>query len=120
MLHTKRTWCVTEAGSPEGMAEKLTRHTWTLCTAFRLREYLFLNDSTSENGVQEYAVLTAPTYPDGPCTQVESITFGWCRYEEGLEFVRRILAHEYDGGGTVLSGLRLETPDEHDRCHLRM
>jgi hypothetical protein len=120
MMHTKRTWCVNLVGSPEELAEKLTNHSWTLCTGMKHGDYLFLNDSTSEDGAQEYAVVKLPGDTGGFPRQVESITFGWCDFEKGLEYVRRTLAGEYDDGGTSLPGLRLETPDQHDRCHLCM
>jgi hypothetical protein len=72
MMHTKRIFSEpSEVTSAEDLAEKLTQHTWTTCSAFRYQDLLFLNDSTGPDGAQEYAVLR-----DG--RQIESITFGWC------------------------------------------
>ena len=114
MMHKKRTWCVSPKTTPEEVAELLTRTTWTLCTAFELSGYLFLNDSTSEDGAQEYAVVKRPTDPAGPFVQVESITFGWCDPPKALDYVRRVLAGEFDTGDFAAEvSPRLETPDEH-------
>ena len=77
MMHTRRKFCVLPVETADELAEKPTAHIWTLCTAFRLTDYLFLNDSTSEDAAQEYAVARATT-ENGPALQVESITFGWC------------------------------------------
>ena len=56
MIHTKRRWYVSPVENTETLAEKLTQHSWTLCTGFALQGTLFLNDSTSEDGAQEYAI----------------------------------------------------------------
>jgi len=113
MLHERRTFHVADAASIEDLAEKVTECTWTLCTGFRLRvegqELLFLNDSTSENGAQEYAVFT----PDG--TQIESITFGWCDAAAAEQHIRDVLA-----GAIVQMGhyhLSIDLSPEHV-CHL--
>ncbi len=60
MIHTKRVWSVSEVESAEKLAEMLTEHTWTLCAGFVVvghPEYLFLNDSFSEDGAGEFAVI---------------------------------------------------------------
>lgn len=96
MMHPKRLFGVTDVGSSEDLAEKLTHHTWTLCTGFRHAGYLYLNDSTSEDGVAEYAVFNEKTG-----RQVESITFGWYKpdkfglYNEALGYIRKISAGEH-------------------------
>src|SRR6266571_4231859 len=59
MFHDKRRWYLSEVESPVALAEKLTRHTWTLCTGFYVRgfeNYLFLNDATHEDGALEIGV----------------------------------------------------------------
>ena len=81
MLHKNRTFgepC--PATSAEDLAEKLTEHTWTTCSAWSLGDLLFLNDSTCEDGAQEYAVVRSGK-------QIESITFGWCSYYKALEII---------------------------------
>lgn len=118
MIHTARAYCVSEVHSAEELAEKLTAHARTLCTAFRLGDYLFLNDSTHEDGGQEYAVLKRPSAPGEPYRQVESITFGSCDFDRGLAYVRRVLAGRFDRSGTaVRHQLYLETEAEHELCH---
>ncbi len=116
VFHRQRRWCVTPAASPEELAGKLTEQTWTLCTAFELAGYLFLNDSTSEDGAQEYAVVRVTDA--GVHIQVESITFSWCTRERALELIRQVLAGAFDAAGpfgpvTVV----LEQPGQH-RCGL--
>ena len=69
----------------EVLAEKLTQHTWTLCTAFQLGPLLFLNDSTSEDGAGEWAIVK-----DGQ--QIETITFGWCSEEQALAYILELQA----------------------------
>lgn len=113
MLFPKRVHHVADVPSVEDLAEKLTAHTWTLCTGFRLavgdQALLFLNDSTSEDGAQEYAVFA----PDG--RQLETITFGWCDRGRAVELIRQVLA-----GRVVDMGrfeLRLDERPDHV-CHL--
>lgn len=97
MFYERRTWGPpSRIESAEDLAEKLTEHTWTLCTAFQHRDYLYLNDSTSEDGAQEYAIVKnhKSTY-----RQIESITFGWCSREKALEYVNDISQGKYDNEG---------------------
>jgi hypothetical protein len=107
MLHPKRLFQVTEVTSAEELAQKLTEMTWTLCQGFRLGELLFVNDSFSEDGAQEYAVFRGDE-------QVESVTFGWCKEARALELIRM-----FEGEANEHLGhfeLRLER--EGHRCDL--
>ena len=79
MLHTTRRWQVVDVRGADALADKLTDFTWTLCTTFRCDRVLFLNDSFSENGAQEYAVVR-----DG--RQIDSITFSCCTRDESSPF----------------------------------
>ena len=86
MFHDTRIWC--EPGvvdTPVELAEKLTQYTWTLCTAWRLGDLLFLNDSLREDGAGEWAVLR-----DG--RQIESITFGWCDRAQALQYITELVS----------------------------
>lgn len=89
MIHSGRRFGVADVASVEELCEKVTSMTWTLCAGFRLTEngkaLLFLNDSISEDGTQEYAVF------DGDL-QVESLTFGWCTKEQAIRLVNEVLA----------------------------
>lgn len=113
MIFPRRVHHVVDVPSVEALAEKLTNHTWTLCTGFRLtvgdRVLLFLNDSTGEDGAQEYGVFA----PDG--RQLESITFGWCDQSRAEELLRHVLAGRVVEMGRV--ELRLDEEPDHV-CHL--
>ena len=111
MIHKHRTFQIAEDVTRIALlAENLTQHTWTLCTAFKLvtapdaEPLLFLNDSFSENGAQEYAVIR-----DG--RQIESITFSWCSQGEAYNHI----AYLVRGGGIDCGPLepRLEPADTH-------
>lgn len=116
-MHKNRRWCVGQVSSAEELAEKLTRHTWTRCTGFELSGYLFLNDSTSEDGGQEYAVVKREA--DGRFLQLESITFGWCDFDKAIGFIKAAASGEWDQGELVCEvHPQLDTPETHGRCHL--
>lgn len=91
MLHKRRIWTLFEVDTAGLLADKLTEHTWTLCTAFFVYgrpDVVFLNDSTTEDSVVEFAVLRK----DGDSWyQIESITFGWCDHEKALRYVEQCL-----------------------------
>lgn len=114
MMHERRIWTVAPIESAEELARMLTEHDWTLCTAFELQGYLFLNDATSEDGIQEYAVVKR--CDDGTFLQVESVTFGWCDFGRALEHVRR--ATEGRNEFATIASPRLDTPEQHERCPL--
>ena len=117
MMHDDRRWVVTAVATAEELAEKLTSTTWTCCTGFELGGYLWLNDATSPDGGQEYGVLQK-VGPGGRPLQVESITISWCTCDQALEHIRRTLRGEDDGNDFAhVVSPRLETPDEHGRCH---
>lgn len=141
MFHDNRRWCVTPVQSVDELVDKLLNYSWCCCAAFELGEYVWLNDSTSPDAVQEYAVVhrsvgVAPAY-----RQVESITVGWCTPQQ-----LTALAHSIHHGserrapaegpvararsvGDLLEYLgadaaaldapvqpQLETPETHGRC----
>lgn len=115
MLYPRRVHTLRTVTDVEELAELLTEHTWTFCTGFRLsldgRCLLFLNDSTSEDGAQEFAVF------DQNGDQVESITFGWCDRARGAELIRRTLAGEDEALGTY--ELLLDLNPQHICSHCR-
>jgi hypothetical protein len=85
MLHAKRTWAVYPVETAEELASLVTS-SWTLCSAFEFAGLLFLNDSTSEDGAQEYAVI----YEGFP---IEPVSFGWCGFEAALRHILHVTAH---------------------------
>jgi hypothetical protein len=112
MMHEDRTWCVSPVESAEELARKLTETVWCCCTGFALGDYLWLNDSFSPDGAQEYAVLQKS---DGKLIQIESITFGWCNEPTALRYVKETLAGEDNIFRREVEAV-LETPDTHARC----
>jgi len=87
-MHPERRFVVTGIASAEKLAMMLTAFTWTICSGFEHGGLLFLNDSTSEDGAQEYAVIK-------DSRQVGSITFGWCTEEEAGGYIRTLLAGDF-------------------------
>jgi hypothetical protein len=116
MLHSTRIWSVASAETAESLAHQLTQYTWCGCNGFALGSYVFVNDATSGDGAQEYGVLR----PDsGDYVQIESLTFSWMNEDRALAIIRRVLAGEFDAGAySRIDGRRLQSPDEHGRCHL--
>jgi hypothetical protein len=108
MIHINRHFQVSEVLSIADLVESLTEHTWTLCTAFRLGDILFLNDSFSEDGAQEYTVVRNGR-------EIESVTFSWQSRAEAHNTITWLV----EGGGGDYGALSpiLEGPDEH-RCPL--
>ena len=86
MMHSLRTWKIFDVSTPEELARQLTQYTLAGCTGFRLEGsgMLFLNDSTSGDGAQEYGVVL-----ESSGLQVESVTFGWMSEPRALELLRR-------------------------------
>ena len=116
MFHNDRVCCVTRVDSAEDLARRLTETTWTCCTAFELGEYLWLNDATSADGGQKYAVVRR-VGPNGNPIQIESTTFSWCDYDEALGHIERTLRGEDDQNDFAHEvKLSLETPEQHGRC----
>jgi hypothetical protein len=92
MMHKNRVFRVNEiTGGQPDLVEKLTEHSWTSCTAWRLTDsgktLTFYNDQTSADGAGEWAV-----YENGQ--QIESITFSWCTPEKSAKYVRELFAGE--------------------------
>ena len=86
MFHKGRTWAIHRVDSAETLAEMLTERTWTLCSGFVIEgheEYLFLNDSTHEDGAGEYGVIRGGLTADRR-HQIESITLCWRGAIRGL------------------------------------
>lgn len=141
MYHNQRRWCVRSVESADDLVDKLLRFSWCSCTGFELEGHLWLNDSTSPDALQEYAVVRKPTTEDGAYRQVESITVSWCNRQQLLGHIEVI---HHDGpqpapdegpvvrarsvgdlldhlGATRESGAavvhpQVETPEEHGRC----
>ena len=111
MSHTTRIWGEpVVVDSPAELADKLTNYTWTLCSAWRLGDLLFLNDSLNEDGAGEWAVVR-----NGH--QIESVTFGWCDKARALEYITALVC------GTLTGDYGAANPKfhpAHERCDLCM
>src|SRR5450432_2355291 len=80
VMHSRRRFCVSPVATAEELARMLTERTWTLCSGFYVHGhegYLFLNDSTCEDGAGEFSVIHGGLGAERH-VQVESITFSWC------------------------------------------
>lgn len=116
MLHKNRFWCVTEIADPILLARMLKENNYVLCTGFRHDGYLWLNDSFSEDGAQEYGVIKEETGE-----QVESITVSWCSLEELTKYIRAISAGDYDDqawNSWINLEMQVQAPEQHGRCPL--
>ena len=112
MLFPRRDHVVFDVESPEILAEKLTQHSWCGCNGFRLRGYLFLNDSTSPDGAQEFAVVR-----ESDMRQIESITFSWCNQDKAREYIERSIAGEFDDVmNSPVDRNTIQSPEAHGRC----
>lgn len=120
MLHSNRRWCVGSVESVESVEEfarKLTETTWCCCTGFRNGNYIWLNDSTSPDGAQEFAVVKI--LDSTRFVQLESITFGWCDYERSLQLILATLNGQDDRNSWRKPVYpMLESELEHGRCPL--
>ena len=116
MFHSNRRWCISKLRSAEELAGKLTETIWCCCTGFELDGYLWLNDSTSSDGAQEYSVLKL-NGPNAKPVQIESITFGWCDEVTSLDYIKHTLAG-LDDQNSFRREVEpiLETPETHGRC----
>lgn len=119
MTPDEQTWRVAPSGSAEALARKRTETTWALRAGLPLQGCLFPNDSTSEDGAQEFGVVKRR--PDGSHVQVESIAFGWRNAERALAFIRQSLQGDFDDKELAHAVTpRLQTPQEHGRRPLRV
>lgn len=114
MMHKKRRWVVQNADGPYKLAYMLTQQTWCCCQGFRWMGYLFLNDATSENGAQEYAVIRESTG-----LQVESLTASWMTESSMTEFLMHLVPNAggvHDLWTEPLDTGRLDKQGEHEPC----
>ena len=97
MLHKNRCWRITDVDDVATLSEYLTQRSWTLCTGFRHRGVLYLNDATGPDGAQEFAIVR-----EADSVQVESWTCSWMSAERCAQMIREMIAC----GATT----RLESP----------
>jgi hypothetical protein len=116
MMHSNRRWCVRPVATPEELAKILAKRTCTLCSGFYVtghEQYLFLNDSTHEDGAAEFGVIKGP-YGAVLHFQLESVTFSWCTVEEAVAHIRDAIAGRMDESDFCRPvTLHLDSPEQH-------
>jgi hypothetical protein len=108
------------------LANKLTNHSWTLCTAFEFvtpdnRTILYLNDAFSEDGAQEYAVVVVDSWDDNGQVvgrQIESITMSWCTPEEARKYISECAAPDFQAPISQPVTARVDKFRNHKDCRL--
>jgi len=120
-MHSRRRFCISPVATAAELAHMLTERTWTLCSGFYVvghENYLFLNDATHEDNAAEFGVIAGGLGAERH-VQVESITFSWISAERALAYIEDAIAGRMDGNEFACPvTLRLETPQQHQRCSL--
>lgn len=114
MYHTNRVHTVKGVNNILELTDYLANYTWCRCNGFEYKGYLFLNDATSEDGAQEYAI-----FKKGNPTQIESITFSWCDFIEAITDIYEIISGGADNFnmGERYKGYHLDNSERH-HCYL--
>lgn len=105
MLDPDRTWAIVDAASVEDLAHKLSRQVFSLCTGFRLNGYLVLNNSESEDGPQEYALVHECDL------ELKTTHLVWMDTPERAEAYLRIALDR-----RTVAARRIQSVAEHGRC----
>lgn len=90
MVHVRREFRVVNERSVNLFVDRLVENTWCLCNGFRYQHLLFLNDSFSVNGAQEFAVFDER---DGK--EIDSLTVSWMSKDELTQAIARLLKTEH-------------------------
>jgi len=94
------------------LVDKLKEYSWTLCTGFQYQSLLLLNDSFSEDSLQEYAVVRNGV-------QIESLTVSWYnpeRLKEDLTTLDNV--GSLDGSALTFGTVDVQTHSMTERCAL--
>lgn len=116
MLHDRRRWSLAQIETPAILTDHLTQLIWTPCQGFQIRgsPYLFLNDSTSPDGAQEYGVVLCE---DEYLIQIESITFSWCQPFKARIYIDLVLAGKFNDADLARVDPHLiQSPEAHGTC----
>lgn len=117
MFHQKRFWWVKNIPTAEELVQELKTYTWTRCAGFRWSGYLFLNDSFSEDGAQEYGVVKEFLLTRGEArSQVDSITVSWMTPERLMQYLVELPNLTDDLFLSCINPDQIQTPAEHGRC----
>lgn len=116
MQHESRFWRRTTVATPAELARLLTRDIHPLCAGFAVRGFpdsLFLNDSISVDGRQEYGFLKRVPYR--LYRQYESITVSWCTTAEAESIIEECLSgrHDHFLEWGAVDAFQIESPAAH-------
>ena len=119
MLHADRIWVVNVVESVEKLSHDLTSMTWCCCQAFRLvqhPQYVWVNDSTSPDGIQEFALVRIGL-AKGSFRQLETVTFGWLDEQQATKLIKAAINGDFDNSDWAREVRSiLQTPQEHGTC----
>lgn len=119
MLHADRIWVVSDVESVEKLAHDLTLMTWCCCQAFRVVQhprYVWVNDSTSPDGIQEFALVRIGL-AKGSFQQLETVTFGWLDEKQATKLIKAAINGDFDNSDWAREVRPiLQTPQEHGTC----
>ena len=121
MMNMKRRWSVLAwPGTAQELAARLKQPaSWVGCAGFSIGQVVLLNDSSSEDGAQEFAVVAVDSGQ-----QVESLTISWMEEERLAGALERLAnGHEWvtmerDWPAGEGPRERIDTPQAHGRCAL--
>lgn len=106
MAMHNRDWNIKTYTDLDELCKELCRDiTWTLCTGFRWQNVVLVNDSFSEDSLQEFAmVIVEEGKAEGK--QLDSITVSWCKPDRLAEIIRDAINGKYETSyGTVELGV---------------
>lgn len=114
MFFERRTYSIRPLSTPEELADQLTKYSHCLCNGFDLGGWLFLNDSTSEDGASEFAVLRTRAGEGDVYVFFDSITVSWMNREQILDYLKNLHTLD-DPTHTWIRNVRVRT--EHYKSH---
>jgi hypothetical protein len=114
MIHKTRVFNIVNTTVEKLAQDLIGCSSWTLCSGWRVGDTLFLNDSLSEDGALELAIVRV--LPNGERVQFESVTFGWMNDDKVAEEVCNLVEEKYENFSIEIP---LTIRDDHgDRCDL--
>jgi hypothetical protein len=109
MMHKHRRHRITTVNDFATLAEKLTQHSWTMCTGFKCGSLILLCDASSEDGAQEYAVIRNDR-------QIESITCSWMEADKLQAMLEHLDKHGSALGPGTLVEIKPHPEGSCSRC----
>src|SRR5690348_5881804 len=99
MWHKNRCWTAVEYPTIEEAVGRIWDSTWTLCTAFRVGNMAYFNDSLSEDGKEEYGAVWITAEDDETYTglYVESLTKNYIEPDHMIELHKEFVKLAEEG-----------------------